>query len=103
MKRFLLICFVLIFLLNLMGWQWIFIHEQNLHRESAWNSIKSEKSKAAEDIIKVSDKACNSICLINSHEMVFRGRLYDVRNIKKTGGETIYYCSADNEEEQMIA
>src|SRR5438105_1670061 len=97
MKQLFLFLLLSVFLFNMAGIPWLFVRQQKLHQQKTWKSIESHSKKG--DFIDISKDGC---IVINDHEIIYRGKLYDIRNKQINENKMDYACTEDKEEERLI-
>src|ERR1051325_1090096 len=103
MKRALLYVFLLVFVTNIIGWQWLFVRIQNLHHEKEWSSMPARNEGEEIVSIRIAKEITGEAFQVNDHEIIYKGKLYDVTHVQKTTNESIYYGVEDQPEEDLIA
>jgi len=103
MKRIFSCLLVLIFLVNLLGWQWLFVRLQDVHQQREWSSLLNNQNDEI-IAIKITNENKVKVNLLNSHELTADGKLYDIKQISYSAEttETVFYCTEDHTEEALL-
>jgi hypothetical protein len=97
-KKTVLIFLTIAFLFNCIGGNLLFfILQKEIHGENWVFNTNKENSEQLTVINLTSD-----VFRINSHEIIYKGRLYDIVAVKETNKGTKYICKQDGKEESLV-
>jgi len=104
LKKNLSIFIILVYIANIMVYTVVYSQLKIHVKKEAINKIRSEKFKKAE-IIKISkrevEKKSVSFRMLEKHEFLYEGKMYDIISISEDKENMIFYCIHDEKEEKL--
>ncbi|MCX6277230.1 MAG: hypothetical protein NT004_03925 [Bacteroidetes bacterium] len=104
MKKVAIIGILLAFLLNILGFNFVFRYNQHCLHSEMTTHIKSGSYQDAMVILKILHPESNrNFRRVEKSEFTWFGKLYDVVVERKSGDTTFFYCLHDKKEETLLA
>ena len=100
MKKVFIIFLLPVFLFGIIGWQWMFFLKLYSHEKQEWNR---GDEKGNQEIVVVSKAHSSETFFVNDHELMHKGKLYDVKYKEKKGEAIVCYCERDGAEENLLS
>jgi len=72
-------------------------------RQQKWAQLSTIPNEKLTTFIFASGKPDSRFKIVNNHEIIVDGKLYDIVRKANDGNQTRYFCNYDHEEEALIA
>jgi len=97
----LLLCGLLVY--NSLGYFWVFSAMQISIRHQKWAELATVPKNALTTFCFGKNTTEKGFIVVNEHEIVVKGKLYDVVNKSVEGDMVKYSCARDLKEEKLVA